>query len=317
MNIQEYLRMMWVLGMMMIAAPLSYGQQDAQYSQYMYNTVTVNPAYAGSREVLSVVGLHRNQWVGVNGAPKTNTLSVNFPVGYIKQIGLGFTVVNDVIGPSNETYFNIDFSYPIQVSRTGTLRFGLKAVGRFFNIDPGKLNLFDPGNSAIGKDAGYEFSPNVGVGAYYYTDRGYVGVSAPQLFERDYLNTDANNASVVLTKERVHYYLIGGYVFDITPDIKFKPAVLTKVVSGSPLQLDLSANFMFYERFIAGVAYRWSAALSALAGFQISKSIMLGFAYDRETTELGSLSFNGGSYEVLLRFEFGKAGLRRWTPRFF
>lgn len=312
MRVQGYFRIIALL--LILTTHRSYAQQDAQYSQYMYNTVSINPAYAGSRGVFSILGLHRNQWVGLDGAPETYTLAANFPVGYVREVGLGVSVVNDVIGPANETYFNIDFSYPIQLSRRSTLRFGLKAVGRLINIDPNKLNPNNVSDPSILNDAGYEFSPNVGVGVYYYTDRAYVGLSAPNLLERDFLNINDDSA-LFLTRERLHYYLIGGYVFDINYNVKFKPALLTKVVFGTPLQVDVSANFMFYEKFIVGAAYRWSAAVSALAGFQISDSILLGFAYDGETTELGNL--NGGSYEVLLRFEFAKASLRRWTPRFF
>lgn len=309
-----------VVWLVMIVAPWSYAQQDAQYTQYMYNTVSVNPAYAGSRDAFSIVGVHRNQWIGLEGAPRTNTLSVNFPMGYVKRIGLGVSVVNDVIGPSNETYMNVDFSYPVQVSRTGMLRFGLKAVARVLNINVSELHLFSDtqpqDDTSFSNIAGYEFSPNVGVGVYYYTEKAYFGLSAPNLFENNYLRSK-KDTSLFVQKERIHYYVIGGYVFDINPDIKFKPAVLSKIVFGTPLQVDLSANFMFYEKFTAGVAYRWRAAVSALAGFQISNSIMAGFAYDMETTALGNRKYNGGSYEIVVRFELFKPDYRRWTPRFF
>ncbi len=304
-------------GLLLMTAMTSwcYAQQDAQYSQYMYNTISINPAYAGSKEMLSVSGLHRNQWLGVDGAPQTQTLSLNFPVGYVKEIGLGFSVVNDAIGPSNETYINMDFSYPIRVSRDGVVRFGLKVVGQFLDVDFNELNPEDANDPSFLNNADYEFSPNIGAGVYYYTYNFYLGLSVPNILEGNFLN-DRDN-TLFIDSERAHFYVITGYVFDVNPDLKFKPAILTKAVAGSPLQVDLSANFMFHEKFIFGAAYRWSAAVSALAAFRVSDTLMLGMAYDMETTELGDRAFNGGSYEVLLRFELPKKSLRRLTPRFF
>jgi len=292
----------------------SNAQQDAQYTQYMYNTMSVNPAYAGSREVLSVVGLYRTQWVGLDGAPKTQTLSIHSPIGSSEKLGLGLSIVNDEIGPTNETHFDVDLSYTINTSDKGRFSFGLKAGGYLMNINYDELSRYNEGDVILPTGSINEFSPNVGVGFYYrHADKWYVGVSAPNLLETEHLD----EVTLSTANERIHYYLIAGYVFDLSENIKFKPAFLTKAVEGAPLQLDVTANFLINDKLTLGAAYRWSAAVSALAGFQISEGLMIGLAYDRETTELGKTKFNSGSYEIMLRFELFKKDSKIISPRFF
>jgi len=297
----------------------SYAQQDAQYTQYMFNTMSVNPAYAGSRGQLSIAALYRSQWVGLDGAPTSQTLNIHSPIRN-SRLGYGISIVNDEIGDGTvqETYIDGVISYTIDVSRTGKLSFGLKAGGNFLNLDFNKLRNFD-NESVAGENIENRFSPNFGVGVYYHTDKFYMGLSAPNLLETDYFdnsNRDANSVSF-LSKERVNFYAITGYVFDLSNEFKFKPAVLTKVVGGAPLQVDISANFMFNDKFTFGGAYRWDAAVSALAGFQVSDQIMIGLAYDKETTELGSTRFNDGSFEVFLRYELVRSFRKLVSPRFF
>nr|WP_233195909.1 type IX secretion system membrane protein PorP/SprF [Aquimarina sp. MAR_2010_214] len=312
---------MFMLVVFSFATTAICAQQDAQYTQYMYNTISVNPAYAGSRGVLSVMGLHRSQWVGLDGAPRTQTLTANTPIGNNERLGIGVSIVNDEIGPTDETYFDIDFSYSIPTSEQGKLSFGLKAGGHLLNVDFQKLNRFNSNDALFENNIDNKFSPNVGVGIYYHTDRFYAGLSAPNLLETNHFDestTNSNSTAVsFLAEERINYYLIAGHVFDLSSDIKFKPAVLSKLVFGAPLQVDVSANFLLYDRLTLGVAYRWSAAVSGMVGFQISDALMIGFAYDRETTELGQTQFNDGSYEVMLRFELFKKYNRMLTPRFF
>ncbi len=299
----------------------NYAQQDAQYTQYMYNTISVNPAYAGSRGVMSIMGLHRSQWVGLDGAPRTQTLTLNTPIGDNERVGLGLSVVNDEIGPTDETYIDVDFSYTIPTSEEGKLSFGLKAGAHLLNIDFLRLTQFNANDALFETNIDNKFSPQVGVGVYYHTNKFYWGLSAPNLLETDHFDegTTSSDSDAVsfLAEERINYYFISGYVFDLSDNVKFKPAVLGKLVFGAPLQVDLSANFLLYNRLTAGIAYRWSAAVTGQIGFQISDSMMIGFAYDRETTELGQSQFNDGSYEVMLRFELFKKYNRMLTPRFF
>ncbi|MEG3659899.1 type IX secretion system membrane protein PorP/SprF [Arenibacter palladensis] len=296
-----------------------YAQQDAQYTQYMYNTMSVNPAYAGSRGQLSAAALYRSQWVGLEGAPKTQTLNLHSPIRN-SRLGYGISIINDNIGDGvvQETQFDAVLSYTVDVALDAKLSFGLKVGGNMLSLDFNGLNNFDSENIQ-GENIDNKFSPNFGVGVYYHTDKFYAGLSAPNMVETEYFDNSQRDANSVqfLSKERMNFYLITGYVFDLNNNFKFKPAVLTKVVGGAPLQIDLSASFLFNDKFSFGAAYRWDAAVSGLLGFQLSDQFMIGLAYDRETTELGGTQFNDGSFEVFLRFELVKSFRRMVSPRFF
>lgn len=312
-------RVLLFIAITFVSFGVSFAQQDAQYTQYMYNTMSVNPAYAGSRGQLSAAGLYRSQWVGLEGAPSTFTLNLHSPIRNSK-LGYGISIVNDEIGNGTvqETYLDAVLSYTIDVSREGKLSFGLKAGGNILNLDFNKLRNFDA-EPVSTDNIENRFSPNFGLGMYYHSNNFYAGLSAPNLFQTEHFDnsqTDANSIQF-LSKERINFYFITGYVFDLNGNLKFKPALLTKVVGGAPLQLDVSANFMFNEKFTFGAAYRWDAALSGMVGFQISEQFMLGLAYDRETTALGGTQFNDGSFEVFLRFELVRSFQRLVSPRFF
>ena len=294
---------------LMITSFASFAQQDAQYTQYMYNTVNVNPAYAGSRGVLSIFGLHRTQWVGLDGAPVTNAFSINSPIEN-SNLGVGLSFVNDRIGPTVENTISADLSYTIQTSETYKLSFGVKGTANLFNLDVTKLNP-ENANDPLLQGLNNNFSPNVGAGVYFHSDKLYLGASVPNFFETK--RYDDN--SVAVYKERTNLYLIGGYVFDLTSNLKFKPAFLTKVVEGAPLQVDVSGNFLINEKFVLGAAWRWSAAVSLMAGFQVSDGLYIGYGYDLETTKLRK--YNSGSHEVFLRFELFKKAERIVSPRFF
>lgn len=293
----------------MLTCYCSFAQQDSQYTQYMYNTINVNPAYAGSRGVMSIFGLHRTQWVGLDGAPTTNAFSINTPINE-SNIGLGISFVNDKIGPTNNNTITADVSYSIQTSETYKLSFGIKAAGNIFNLDTNKLNPQDANDPNL-QNFSSEFSPNFGAGVYLHSDKLYFGVSVPNFLQ----DTKYNDNSVTVFKERMTFYTIGGYVFDLTPDLKFKPAFLTKVVTGAPLQVDVSGNFLLFDKFMLGAAYRWDSAISAMAGFQITDGLYIGYGYDRETTNLKN--YNSGSHEIFLRFELFNRVSKIVTPRFF
>lgn len=287
----------------------SFAQQDAQYTQYMYNTININPAYAGSRGVMSIFGLHRTQWVGLDGAPTTNAFSLNTPIND-SNLGLGLSFVNDKIGPTSDNTISADLSYTINTSDTFKLSFGVKASGNFFNLDVNKLNPADPADDNL-QPFDNEFSPNIGAGVYLHSDKMYFGLSVPNFLQ----DKKYNDNQYAVFQERMNFYAIGGYVFDISQDVKFKPAFLTKLVTGSPLQVDASANFLFMDKFMLGAAYRWDAAVSAMAGFQVTDGLFIGYGYDRETTNLRR--FNSGSHEVFLRFELFNKVSKLVSPRFF
>lgn len=289
---------------------ISNAQQDAQYTQYMYNTVNVNPAYAGSRGVMSIFGLHRTQWVGLDGAPVTNSLAFNTPLKDSK-VGIGLSFVNDKIGPTTQSDISADISYTIQTSETYNLSFGIKASANLFNLDKNKLNIYDP-NELVLMDLDNFFTPNFGAGVYLHSDKSYLGLSVPNFFNsKRYSDND-----VQVYAQRMNIYLIGGYVFDFNSNIKFKPSFLGKVVEGAPLQIDLSGNFLINEKFVLGAAWRWSAAGSLMAGFHISDQMFIGYGYDLETTRLNN--YNSGSHELFLRYEFNKKSKEKVkSPRFF
>ena len=286
---------------------VSYAQQDAQFTQYMYNTININPAYAGSRGAMSIFALHRTQWVGLEGAPVTNTVSINTPLNE-SNLGLGVSLINDKIGPTTENTISADLSYTIPTSETWNLSFGVKATANLFDLDATKLTNVVPDPSLQNYS---KFSPNIGAGIYWHSDNAYIGLSIPNFIETQ--RYDDNEVKIF--KERMSYYLIGGYVFDLSDTVKFKPAVLTKMIEGAPLQVDVSANFMFYDKFMLGASYRWSASLSAMVGFQVSDGFYVGYGYDKETTNLDN--YNSGSHEIFLRYELFKNNNKITTPRFF
>lgn len=309
MSIQIKKTFFLLLGSIVLFLQDMQGQQDSQYSQYMYNTVSINPAYAGNRGMLSAFGMYRNQWVGLEGAPETLNFSINSPIG-LKRVGLGLSFISDRIGPSSEDIVTADFSYTIPVFNPETkLSFGLKAGVNMFNLDVNKLDAENPNDvNLISRSI---TSPVVGVGFYLHAKKWYFGVSTPNMLETEHYDEIA----VSTASEKMHLYATGGYVFDLNQDIKLKPAFLLKAVAGAPLSVDVSANFKFYERFTLGASYRLDAAVGLLAGFNISENILLGYAYDYDTTPLQR--YNSGSHEVFLRFELGTRVRNSVNPRFF
>lgn len=284
-------------------------QQDAQFTQYMYNTINVNPAYAGSRGAVSVFGLYRTQWIGMDGAPQTGAFSIHTPISD-SNVGLGLSFVNDKIGPVEENKISADFSYTVPTSESWKLSFGLKASANLFNLDVTKLNPQNANDPSL-TNLSNEFSPNIGAGIYWHSDKSYIGLSVPNFIE----TTQYNDNDITIYQERLNYYLMGGYVFQIAPMVEFKPAFLVKMVSGAPLQTDISANFLINEKLTVGAAYRINAAASAMAGFQITDGLFIGYGYDFETTELKN--YNSGSHEFFLRFELFNNYSKIISPRFF
>jgi type IX secretion system PorP/SprF family membrane protein len=296
---------------LMLTGFAAFAQQDSQFTQYMYNTININPAYAGSRGAMSIFGLHRTQWVGLDGAPVTNTASINTPINN-SNLGVGLSFVNDRIGPTNENTISADLSYTINTSETYKLSFGIKGTANLFNLDINKLTLA-PGQSADPSlnNLDNQFTPNIGAGVYFHSDQTYVGLSVPNFFE----TTRYDDNSIAVNQERMNFYLIAGHVFDLSYNLKFKPAMLAKVTEGAPMQLDVSANFLLMNKFVLGAAWRWDAAVSAMAGFQVNDGLYVGYGYDMETTRLNN--FNSGSHEIFLRFELFTRQNKIVSPRFF
>lgn len=285
-------------------------QQDAQFTQYMYNTIGINPAYAGSRGVLSVFGIHRAQWVGLEGAPTTTGASFHTPIND-SRIGLGVSMLQDAIGPSDKQLLSADFSYTIPISETYKLSFGLKGTANMFSIDYTKLNRYDVNDPRFQNNISNQFSPNIGAGIYLHSNKLYAGISVPFMLQ----SKEFNDINSQVTHEAMHYYFMSGYVFEVSDTTKFKPAFLVKAVEGAPLQVDLTANVMLYDTFVLGGAWRWGAALSGLAGFQVNDNWFIGYTYDADSTKLAN--YNSGSHELFLRYEFIGKKEQIVSPRFF
>ncbi|CAM1353067.1 Type IX secretion system membrane protein PorP/SprF [Tenacibaculum insulae] len=285
-------------------------QQDPQYTQYMYNTMSVNPAYAGSKGYGSITAIGRMQWVGFEGAPNTQNLSYDTPIGY-SGLGLGINLVNDEIGPSSEFYIDANLSYTIETGEEGNLAFGLRLGGRFLNIDWSK-GTANQNEQIFGENVN-KFLPTVGAGIYYHEPDWYVGLSVPNILRIEHYDESIANAQTTAV-ERMHFFFIAGYVYDINEDLKFKPAALLKAVSGAPLSLDISANLLFNEKFRAGLAWRWDDSISALLGFQVSEKMLIGYSYDLTTSNYNVT--NSGTHEIMLQYDMLR-NTRYRSPRFF
>lgn len=286
----------------------THAQQEPQVTQYMYNPISINPAYAGSRDALSISGQYRTQWVGVEGAPSTANFSIHTPLTDSK-LGLGLSFTSDQLGAMSENTVAADVSYTIDVSQNFKLAFGIKVSANLLNVDYSKLLIEDP--TEVGANIENQFTPNIGAGLFLYSDKTYVGLSAPLFLESE--RYDDNVRSTM--SQKMHIYATAGHVFDLSRDVKFKPALITKIVSGAPLQLDLTANFLLYDKLTLGAAYRLDAAVSGLIGYQVSDQFFVGYSYDADTQRLSH--YNSGSHEFLLRFELFKRHNRYVSPRFF
>lgn len=299
-----------LLWLVLFCSTMANAQQEPQYTQYMYNTMTVNPAYAGSTGAFEAILLHRSQWVGIDGAPSTQAFALHTPLTNDK-IGLGFSAVNDKLGPSNELYVDGNFSYTIGLDYDKKLAFGLKAGARLLNIDWSKGRYYDPQDALLNNNINNQIKPSLGAGVFYYTDNWYAGLSVPNFIRSDYYDDVQESVNL----DRLHYYLIGGYVFTFSDNFKFKPAALIKAVSGAPITADVSANFLLMEKLTLGASYRWDDSVSALAGFQITPQFFAGYSYDYTVTRLNK--YNDGSHEIILRFQLLGKAARIKSPRFF
>lgn len=285
-------------------------QQESQYTQYMYNTMTINPGYTGTRAIPSIFGLYRTQWVGLDGAPKTANFSLEMPINAQGQ-GIGLSVINDQIGPTGTTNVAGNYSYPIHLSADVIMSLGISASLNFMEVDYSKLNAYDK-NDPYMTGVISKTSPNIGAGVYFHSSKWYAGLSVPQILETKFYE----DVQISQASQKMHFYAMGGYVFDLNDNLKFKPAAMIKAVNGAPLAVDLSANFLFNEKLTLGAAYRWDAAVSAMAGFQITSGMNIGYAYDYDTQKIGN--YNSGSHEIFLRFDlFSSTTYRLVTPRFF
>ena len=316
-NLNTYHKIAALLGLVFISLQ-SYAQQDPQFTQYMYNMSVINPAYATSDEgILNLGGLYRTQWVGMEGAPRTATFFAHTPLSNKIEMGVSFT--NDNIGDIvDENNLYADFAYLLPVGAESKLSLGLKAGVTLFdaNFDGFILQSGDRStDNAFDENISRAF-PNLGIGAFFFTDHYYLGLSAPNMLSNKHLENE--NGVKATGIENVHYFVTGGYVFDINQNLKLKPAFMARAVKGAPLALDLTANVLINERLEAGLGYRLDDAVSALVNFRVTPELRIGYAYDYTTTNLGN--FNSGSHEIFILFDVDLFGLKTGydrSPRFF
>lgn len=287
-----------------------YAQQQVMFSQYMFNAMAINPGYVGSAEAMSITALTRHQWVGIEGAPMTQTISAHTPIQR-KGIALGGLFLRDEIGVSVQNAAFGYASYRIKFPNRGTLSMGLGfGFSDYKSINSQVYTGISNDPNFIGNDI-RGFSPNFGSGLYYSTERFYAGFSAPFLLNTFYGD---ENASTGIEHIR-HYFLMSGYVFDVSPMVKFKPNALVKVVEGAPIQVDVNANFLFDELFWAGVSWRSFDSVDLIFELQINSNLRMGYAYDITTTNLRKV--NTGTHELMLNYVLGFSKNRVVTPRYF
>lgn len=287
------------------------GQQDPHYTQYMYNMNVMNPAYAGSKENLSFGLLYRKQWVNVDGAPSTFSFSGSTPVG--KNVGIGLSLISDKIGPVNEQNAYADFSYTLNLGGEHRLALGLKAGATFQRI--GLNSDIAPSLPVITDDAFSEDTNNVylnlGTGIFYYTDKYYLALSVPNMLKANHLDYNG----VKYGTETQHYFITGGYVFDLSPTIKFKPFAMLKSAFNSPSSLDVNTNFLFNERFEVGASYRVDDSFGAMVNFLITPGLRIGYAYDHIISDMKTVTTS--SHEIILLFDLNFPKKVSRSPRYF
>lgn len=287
-------------------------QQDPHYTQYMYNMNVINPAYAGSKDALSLGLLYRQQWVNMEGAPKTVSLSGSSPVG--KNVGVGLSVISDKIGPVEENNVYGDFSYTLNLGGEHKLALGLKAgatfhkVGLFSEIGNGFVT--DAGDDAFAENTSNTFL-NVGTGLFYYTNKYYIAASVPNMLKSKHLDYNGRSFGT----ESLHYFITGGYVFDLNPNLKFKPSTMIKSAFGIPVSVDASANFLFNEKFEIGATYRLEDSFGTMVNYAITPSLRIGYAYDHVVSDLKVTT--PSSHEVILLFDLNFSKKVSQSSRFF
>lgn len=287
-----------------------WAQQDPLYTQYRNNMLSVNPAYAGSREALTVNLLHRSQWVGMEGAPTTQTLTVHGPL-VNQNLGFGLSLVHDRIGPTRQTGIYGDLSARVRVSDKGYLAGGLKLGANFFNSNLSGLILTNSTDGTFSENVN-TVMPNMGLGLYYYTPAFFAGVSVPKLFKNSLYENEGVDGPI---SEKQHLFVTTGAVLEISPLLKFKPAVLARMVSGSPFSMDVSGSFILDDRFWVGGYYRLKESAGLLLDYNFNPQLKVCYSYDYALTELQN--YNSGSHEISITYDFIFKEKRIQSPRYF
>lgn len=291
-------------------------QQNPMFTHYMYNTLMVNPGYAGSRDALTVTALHRSQWVDFSGAPTTQTLTMHSPL-INDHIAVGFSLLNDKIGPTNNISLFADFAYRMKLTEKSKLAFGLSAGANIFQANLSSVPLDQQTDPVFQNSINNNVTPNFGFGAYYSRERFYAGISAPNLLQNNYSVVSLSDGSSLIGKEQRHYFFIAGAVFNMTDNLALKPTTLIKVTAGAPIQADLTASFIIMKKLLLGAMFRTGDAFGGLIGFDITDQFHVGYSYDW-SYGLKTSKYNKGSHEIVLRYDFIFSSKKQiHSPRYF
>lgn len=290
---------------------VGYSQQDVQFTQYMYNMSSINPAYSGSHGTLSICVMGRSQWSGLMGAPRTISVSANAPIR--ENMGLGVTIIADQIGPVKEENVYADYSYTIKTSDIGKLAFGLKAGATFQHIDFYSISLPEGEDPIFDRENLNEVYPNFGAGMFYYTDNFYLGLSMPNFIETRHF--EKSDGHISGASEKMHFYLSSGYVFDLKDDFRMRPSLMVRGTTGAPLSIDFTVNVLYHDKFELGFGWRVNESVSGILNFVIAKDLRLGYAYDHVLANYGR--YNSGAHEVFLLYDLVVRVKNSRSPRFF
>ncbi len=287
-------------------------QQEPLYTQYMFNTVSVNPAYAGTRNAMNMLLLSRVQWAGLEGAPRTYNFTMHTPLNNYKM-GLGFSIVSDSYGPVDNSYFNFNYAYRVNLTNKIILSMGIKGGIYNYHVGLNNLAIGDGSDASFSENQEHNWQPNAGMGLYLYSGKWYAGFSIPKLIQ----TTFSEEASISNVSDlRRHYFLMAGYILDLNSELKFKPSVINKVVEGAPPSTDVTAQFLYQDTYWFGATYRFGDALAFIANVQLNKQLMVGYSYDFSVSDLAK--YNSGSHEIIISFDFdGFLKNKVISPRYF
>jgi type IX secretion system PorP/SprF family membrane protein len=292
----------------------THAQFEPQFTQYMFNEMFINPAYAGSRKQISATAVYRNQWVGLEGAPKTQTFSIHGPL-MNKKLGLGLTVINETIGVTHQFAVYGNYAYRIQAGSNGAFSMGIQ--GGFINHqeDLSEVITNEENDSEFLLNTPHVVLPNAGFGLYYDTDRFYAGLSIPRMLKNNVAGDGTDDVVNSMDFKSWHYYFSTGYVFPVSESIKLKPSIMAKAVQGAPFVADITLQALLKDVFWLGFSYRTEDSFSGLATFQITPQLRIGYSYDYTTTELNN--YNNGTHEINLGYDFSFNKKKVVTPRYF
>lgn len=303
------MKKLYIILVFLMSVSFIRAQQDPQYTQYMYNMNVINPAYAGSFDGVAIGALYRSQWVGLDGAPNTGTLSVSSPIG--KNVGLGFSLINDQIGPVQETNAYADFSYTLQLGGDNRLALGIKAGATFLDVGLIDLAVIDPNDPFLQENVN-SVNPNIGAGAYFYKpDKYYISFSMPNMLKS--VHIDKNGTKI--GSDAQHLFLAAGYVFKLSDNFALKPNSMVRMTFDAPATFDINANLFMFNIVEIGAGYRFDDSFIGMVNFMVTPNLRIGYAYDSITSELDVST--SASHEIFINFDLSFSKKVSRSPRYF